>query len=97
MEEYKNEKKQEIKEKQNKNENYYEKSIDALIGYMKNNEQNPSQKKWDEFAIYNKYLSSKTIGYISGIGFNKLCRNLRKKINKTKRILKEENEKQLYY
>lgn len=65
--------------------NYYEVTIDALIQYMKSNEKNPSEKKWDKLAIENQYLSSKTIGYISGVGFNKFCRNLRKQINKDKR------------
>lgn len=82
------EKKEEINQKENETPNYYEKSLEALIEYMRNNEQNPSEKRWDEFAVYKKYLSSKTIGYMSGIGFNKLCRNLRKKINKSKRLLK---------
>ena len=79
---------EEINKQENKTKNYYEKSLEALIEYMKNNEQNPSEKRWDEFAIYNKYLSSKTIGYISGIGFNKFCRKLRKEINKSKRKIK---------
>lgn len=69
--------------------NYYEESIYALIEYMKSNEKNPSENKWDKIAISEKYLSSKTIGYISGIGFNTLCRNLRKQINKNKRQIKE--------
>lgn len=65
--------------------NYYEESIYALIQYMKNNDKNPSEKRWDKKAIDEKYLSSKTIGYLSGMGFNKLCRKLRKQINKNKR------------
>jgi len=32
-----------------------------------------------------RYLSSKTIGYLSGIGFNTLCRKIRKEINWKKR------------
>lgn len=65
--------------------NYYDVTIYALIQYIKSNEKNPSEKKWDKIAIENQYLSSKTIGYISGIGFNKFCRNIRKQINKDKR------------
>ena len=65
--------------------NYYDVTIYALIQYMKKNEKNPSEKSWDRIATKDKYLSSKTIGYISGLGFNKLCRNLRKQINKDKR------------
>lgn len=69
--------------------NYYEESIYALIEYMKNNEKNPNEKEWDKFAVCRRYLSSKTIGYIYGKGFNKLCRNLRKQINKNKRQIKD--------
>ena len=32
--------------------------------------------------VCKKYLSSKTIGYLSGIGFNTLCRKLRKEIKR---------------
>ena len=39
-----NEKKEEIKTKQNENINLYQKSLEALIEYMKNNEENPSEK-----------------------------------------------------
>ena len=79
-----------IEKEKNKNqkENYYEKSIYSLIQYMKINEQNPSENKWDNIAVKNKYLSSKTMGYLSAIGFNKLCRKLRKAINRNKRQIK---------
>ena len=65
---------------------YYTESLNALIEYMKKYEKNPNEKQWDNYAIQNKYLSSKTMGYLSEIGFNTLCRNLRKQINKEKRI-----------
>lgn len=68
---------------------YYEESMNALIQYMKSHDQNPSEKRWDQYAIYEKYLSSKTIGYLSGVGFNTLCRKLRKEINKAKRQIKD--------
>ncbi len=63
---------------------YYEESINALIQYMKEHDVNPSEKCWNHYAIQKKYLSSKTIGYLSGIGFNTLCRKTRKQINKEK-------------
>lgn len=65
--------------------NYYEESLYALIQYMKNNEKNPSENVWNKIAIKNKYLSGKTIGYLSNVGFNTLCRKLRRGINKNKR------------
>lgn len=64
---------------------HYGESIHALIQYMEVHEQNPSEKRWNQYAITKQYLSSKTIGYISQIGFNTLCRKLRKEINKKKR------------
>lgn len=67
---------------------YYKETLDALIQYMENNEKNPSENRWDKYAIDKKYLSSKTMGYLSGIGFNTLCRKLRKEINKAKRQMK---------
>lgn len=66
--------------------NYYEKSIEFLKKYIQLTEQNPSESKWNEYAIKEKYLSSKSMGYISGIGFNKLCRKIRKEINNNKKI-----------
>ncbi len=74
--------------KPEKNENkkdYYIESINALIEYMKKYEKNPNEKQWDKYAIQNIFLSSKTMGYLSEVGFNTLCRNLRKQINKQKR------------
>lgn len=68
---------------------YYKESLDALIQYMKNHEKNPSENRWDQYVIDKKYLSSKTIGYLSEIGFNTLCRKLRKEINKEKRQIKK--------
>ncbi len=69
--------------------NYYEESMDALIHYMENHEINPSENRWDKYAVCNKYLSSKTIGYLSGIRFNTLCRKMRKELNKRKRQMKD--------
>lgn len=57
----------------------YDKTIIALEHYMKETGKRPNEKTWNQYAIKNNYLSSETIGYICGIGFNKLCRNLIKK------------------
>lgn len=73
------------KKKQEKKD-YYVESMNALIEYMRKNEKNPNEKQWDKYAVQNEYLSSKTIGYLSENGFNRLCRNLRKQINNEKRI-----------
>lgn len=63
-------------------QNYYLNSLIALIEYMKINEKNPSESIWNKYAIENKCLSSKTIGYMYENGFNNLCRKIRKDINK---------------
>lgn len=57
---------------------YYEKSIYALMQYIKNSIVNPSEVIWNRYAVENNYLSAETIGYMSEIGFNKLCKKIRK-------------------
>ena len=64
---------------------YYVESMSALIVYLKNNEENPNENTWNHYAVENDYLSSKSIGYLSKINFNTLCRKLRKQINHEKR------------
>ena len=66
-------------------ENNYEKSIAALKEYINKNQKNPNEKWWNQYAIENYYLSSKTLGYLSGVGFNTVCKNIRKEVNKEKR------------
>ncbi len=63
-------------------QNYYLDSIVKLIEYMKKNEKNPSENMWNKYAIENRCLTSKTIGYMYESGFNSLCRKIRKHINK---------------
>ena len=65
--------------------NHYVESMSALVSYLKNNEKNPNENKWNHYAVENDYLSSKSIGYLSQINFNTLCRKLRKQINREKR------------
>lgn len=61
---------------------YYNTSIYALTEYIKNNEKNPNEKSWNKMAVEDDYLSSETIGYLYGEGFNKLCKDIRKKLKK---------------
>ena len=68
--------------KSKKIQSYYNKSIEALIKYMKNSNTNPNENCWNKYALKNNYLSSKSIGYIYGDGFNTLCRKIRKDINR---------------
>lgn len=60
----------------------YHLTIDALKKYIKENNKRPNEKQWNRFAIENNYLSSESIGYMCGIGFNKLCRKIIKEIKK---------------
>lgn len=59
---------------------YYNESIYALIEYIKRNEKNPNESTWNKIAVANKYLCSESIGYLYGEGFNKLCKEIRKKL-----------------
>lgn len=70
-------------------QSYYNKSINALMYYMKENLKNPSEKEWDTYIVDKTYLSSKSMGYIFGNGFNQLCKQLRKKMNKQQKHKKE--------
>ena len=88
---------QEISIEENKLENIklkkctidsYKNSKQELINYIYINDKNPSEKIWNEIAINKNLLSSKTLGYIEGAGFNKLCKNIRKNL---KKILKFKN------
>ncbi len=60
----------------------YINSKKALTAYILNHDINPSEKKWNKLAMQNNFLSSKTLGYIEGIGFNKLCKKIRKELKK---------------
>ncbi len=58
----------------------YNITIEALEKYIRVKRKRPNEKTWNKYAVENNYLSSETIGYICGIGFNKLCRNIIKNI-----------------
>lgn len=61
-------------------EEHYYISFQALTKYIMENEDNPSENRWNKYAIKNRYLSSQTMGYIYEKGFNKLCKQIRKEI-----------------
>lgn len=74
----------EIDRKYNTNsiQSYYNNSFNALSKYIQINECNPSEPRWNKYAIKNNYLSSKTMGYIYGDGFNRLCKEIKKELKK---------------
>lgn len=57
----------------------YEKSLDELKKYLKTEKKIPSEKRWNRYAYENNLLSSKTLEYLYGLRFNKMCRKLIKK------------------
>lgn len=57
----------------------YEKSLDELKKYLKREKKIPSEKRWNKYAYENNLLSSKTLEYLYGLRFNKMCRKLIKK------------------
>ena len=57
----------------------YEKSLDELKKYLKRDKKIPSEKRWNRYAYENNLLSSKTLEYLYGLRFNKMCRKLIKK------------------
>ena len=59
--------------------NIYEKSLEELKKYLRETNKIPSEKKWNHYAVENKLLSSKSIEYIYGGKFNKMCRKLIRK------------------
>ena len=57
----------------------YEKSLDELKKYLKREKKKPSEKRWNRYAYENNLLSSKTLEYLYGLSFKKMCRKLIKK------------------
>ena len=66
-------------------EQYYQKSIDALMQYIKENKKIPTEKVWNKIAIKDELLTSQTLGYLYGAKFPDLCKELYQKISKEKR------------
>ena len=64
---------------------FYEKSMKALTEYIENNKEIPTEKVWNRLAVEEYYLSSQTIGYLTGIKFPDLCKKLYKEAQKKKK------------
>lgn len=60
----------------------YEKSFDELKRYLKKEKKIPSEKVWNRYAYENGLLSSKTMEYVYGVRFNKMCREMNRKKKK---------------
>ena len=62
------------------NNNYYNKSIESLEEYIGREKKTITEVEWNRLAFKNNYLSSETIGYLSKVKFNKLCKKILKDI-----------------
>ena len=62
----------------------YEKSLKELKKYLKMNNIIPSGKVWNKYCLENELLCSKSLEYMYGEGFNRMCRNLIKEVRKEK-------------
>ena len=60
-------------------EKEYEKSMEALQLYIKVTNSIPSEMQWNNYAIQERLLSSKSLEYYSCMKFNKLCRKIMKR------------------
>ena len=60
----------------------YEKSLQELKTYIDLIKDIPSEQQWNKYCVKQNLLSSKSLEYIYGKGFNKMCRNLMKKSRK---------------
>ena len=57
----------------------YEESMKALQLYIKVIKNIPSETEWNNYAVQECLLSSKTLEYYNSTKFNKLCRKMIKK------------------
>jgi hypothetical protein len=48
---------------------YYEKSLDGLKKFIKDNNHEPNKKEWNTYAKENNFLSSESMKYIGNINF----------------------------
>ncbi len=64
---------------------FYDQSMNALTQYIENNKELPTEKVWNRLAVEQDYLSSQTIGYLSGMKFPDLCKKIYKDIQKNKK------------
>ena len=63
-------------------EQFYQKSMQALTKYIQEKRSLPTEKVWNKIAISENYLTSQTMGYLSGIKFPELCKKIYKETQK---------------
>ncbi len=67
-------------------EQYYQESIEALTQYIKENKLIPTEKVWNKVASAKNLLTSQSLGYLSGIKFSDLCKDIYKNYKKEKML-----------
>ena len=67
-------------------EQYYQESIEALTQYIKENKLIPTEKVWNKVASEKNLLTSQSLGYLSGIKFSDLCKDIYKNCKKEKML-----------
>lgn len=63
-------------------EQYYSASMQALTKYISEKRSLPTEKVWNKIAVQGDYLTSQSLGYLSGIKFPELCKKIYKEIQK---------------
>lgn len=66
-------------------EEFYQKSIEELTKYIKENKLIPTEKVWNKLAFKNENLTSQSLSYLSGMKFSDLCKELYQNIQKEKK------------
>ena len=67
-------------------EQYYQESIEALTQYIKENKSIPTEKVWNKIAFAKNLLTSQSLGYLSGIKFSDICKDIYKNCKNEKTL-----------
>ncbi len=63
-------------------EKYYEESMEALTQYIQEHKAMPTEKIWNKLAVEKGYLTSQSVGYLSGVKFPELCKKIYKQVQR---------------
>ena len=74
-----------------KYEQCYQKTMEALTQYIKENKKIPTERVWNKIATKSDLLTSQTLGYLYGAKFPELCKELYTKIQTEKGDIKNEH------
>ena len=63
-------------------EQYYQKSIKALMDLIREQKRLPTEKTWNHLAGTDNYLTSQSLGFIAQAKFSELCKRIYKEVQK---------------